>query len=464
MFCLMCMDIEANKFLKDECNDEENEYLSVETEKEKIFTRSEPLQIRSLLEKVNEKEVVLQPDYQRNYVWDKKKESLLIESILMGIPLPIVYLNELKDGTEEVVDGQQRLTCIKKFLNNEFAFIPTLTSLEHLRNKTFGELDKQYQNKIKNTTISCIVITNDNKNDDLKYNIFQRLNSGAVKLNDTELRNCVYRGKYLSNLKELVKNDKFKKLLGIEELKVAQIRGKDINILTKIVAIEEKKYKYPLKKFLNDFLEEKQALPDDFCQRSIERLNKKFIKATNILYSLFGGKIRRYVYVDKSKKRFLERFLKTSEKEVTTEKLLNSNLIESLYVCFMNDKYNENNVMHCKDLIKDRIIDLMLNNDDFIKSIVGNSTTSTDKVVARHQIMQATIEQIIDNFPKQERCFTYEDKEKLYKQSQICKICHTKIENINDAEIDHIVRYCEGGETNLDNAQLVHRFCNRQKG
>ena len=282
-------------------------------------------------------------------------------------------------------------------------------------------------------------------------------------MNDTELRNCIYRSKYLDNLKELARNDKFKKLLGMEELKIAQIRGKDIQILTKIVALDERKYRYPLKKFINDFLEEKQGLSDQICQKYIEKLKTKFYKATNILYSLFGGKIRRYVYANK--KKLLETNINVNdEKKLIQEKSLNSNLIESLYVCFMDEKYNENNVMHCKDLIKERIIDLMLNDDCFIKSIEGNTTTATEKVVARHKIIQDAIGKIIDNFPKQARCFTYKDKEALYRESQTCKICNNKIENINDAEIDHIVRYCEGGETNLDNSQLVHRYCNRNKG
>ena len=189
----------------------------------------------SVLHRLYEKgRLLIQPDYQRKYVWDGKKASLLIESILMNIPIPIIYLAQTEDGKINVIDGQQRLTSIFSFIEGKFPSGETfkltgLQVLKEVKGKTFKELDETYQNKIFDYTMRTITFTADS-DPDLQYEIFTRLNTGSGSLNEQELRNCVYRGSFNEFVKELASDPDYLKLLGLTE---ADKRMQDVRCFTK---------------------------------------------------------------------------------------------------------------------------------------------------------------------------------------------------------------------------------------
>ena len=113
---------------------------------EKIRVDQQMLSVKYMLELMEEDGIELNPGYQRNYVWeDNKRKSLLIESLILGIPISAFYFYEREDGRYQVIDGQQRLTTIKEFVEGRFC----LTGLEYLgkecNKKFFGELDKRYK-------------------------------------------------------------------------------------------------------------------------------------------------------------------------------------------------------------------------------------------------------------------------------------------------------------------------------
>jgi uncharacterized protein with ParB-like and HNH nuclease domain len=118
----------------------------------------------------------------------------------MRIPLPVIYVSELSDGSWEVVDGQQRLTSIRSFIDGTFPDGQTfklgqIRVRDDLRGKVFADLSPDDQNAIEEYSLRVIMILKE-ADQDLKFEVFERLNSGADKLNDMELRNCVYRGRY----------------------------------------------------------------------------------------------------------------------------------------------------------------------------------------------------------------------------------------------------------------------------
>jgi hypothetical protein len=136
--------------------------------------------------------LILNPDFQRTYKWDKEgwgRASSFIESCLMRIPLPSCYFAEKEGGRTIVIDGVQRITTIIRFFNDEFA-LEGLTAFPHLEGKKFSDLG-DLRSELETTTIRCIVLRKDNP-DVLVTEIFARLNQGAVELSDQEIRHALY--------------------------------------------------------------------------------------------------------------------------------------------------------------------------------------------------------------------------------------------------------------------------------
>lgn len=140
--------------------------------------------------------LILNPDFQRKYKWDKEgweRASKFIESCFMRIPLPSCYFAEDSDGRHLVIDGVQRITTISKFLNDEFA-LESLTTFKELEGKKFSQIG-DYKAELEATTIRCIVLRKEN-DQALIREIFSRLNQGAVSLSDQEIRHALYHGKF----------------------------------------------------------------------------------------------------------------------------------------------------------------------------------------------------------------------------------------------------------------------------
>lgn len=158
------------------------------------------------------KTLILNPDFQRNNVWKAKQKSELIESILMGIPLPIIYLFENTKGDKQVVDGRQRLTTIFDYLNNKFALID-LNILKTEVSKKFKDLNTQLQSKIEDYQIQSYTIQPPTP-ETVKFDIFDRVNRGGTRLNNQEMRNALYLGKSTDLLIMLSESSEFLKATG----------------------------------------------------------------------------------------------------------------------------------------------------------------------------------------------------------------------------------------------------------
>ncbi|MBA2858657.1 uncharacterized protein with ParB-like and HNH nuclease domain [Methanococcus maripaludis] len=179
-------------------------------DKMKVFTDSKDFSISTIYEKIKESEILLRPHYQREYVFDSVTASRLIESILLDIPIPVIYLNEEEDYSLAVIDGLQRLTTIFNFISDDLK-LEGLEALEELNGKYYSEMGQKIINKFKNSTLRFIVIKKES-NENLVYEIFSRLNRGSVKLKHQELRNCLYCGSYNDMLKELAQEPLVRKL------------------------------------------------------------------------------------------------------------------------------------------------------------------------------------------------------------------------------------------------------------
>lgn len=151
--------------------------------------------------------VILDSDFQRESVWGIQQKRELIESILMGLPLPIFYFNQDKKGRLVVIDGRQRLNAIFSFMNNDFA-LDKLKILDEFNKKKFDDLDPVYQSKIEDYQLMAHIIQPMTP-DRVKFDIFDRVNRAGTKLNKQEIRNALYQGQATVLLNELSKTDAF---------------------------------------------------------------------------------------------------------------------------------------------------------------------------------------------------------------------------------------------------------------
>ncbi len=149
----------------------------------------------------------MSPDFQRGLVWKPKQKSELIESILMGIPLPLIYVKEDENGVYVIVDGKQRLSALFSFINNEFA-LEKLTILKGKNGFRFDGLTPLEQNKIEDCSLTLHVIKAPTS-DRVTFDLFDRVNRGGTRLNNQEMRNALYQGNATKLIDRLAEKDVF---------------------------------------------------------------------------------------------------------------------------------------------------------------------------------------------------------------------------------------------------------------
>lgn len=208
-----------------EPEDEEgkNSFEPTPYDPEKIKVRRDTFSVYQVFDMMHKEngDIDLNPEFQRNFVWDNARKSLLIESILLGIPIPVLYFAENKKGEYHVVDGMQRLTTIKQFLNNEFA----LKNLEYLHEcegmfykkdgkvKDSKVLNRKYSRRIEQAQLNINIIESTSPSE-VKYDIFKRLNTGGRPLNNQEIRNCLALQFVRNILRDMASSAEFKNATG----------------------------------------------------------------------------------------------------------------------------------------------------------------------------------------------------------------------------------------------------------
>lgn len=412
------------------------------------FNRSER-RIRDLKNDETDGLLEKQPYFQRNYVWTDKKASLLIESILLNVPIPMIYTAEDKETrTELVVDGQQRLTSAFRFLNGDFE-LTGLKIFRELNGKKYKELDREYQLKIARYPLSVIKVSADS-DEEVKFEIFERINSGAANLNDQELRNCVYRGYYNEFIKKCAKNKVLHDLM-FNNKKTK--RMEDSEMVLRFFAFYFNGYtSYPgrLKKFLNDHMKDYKNKFDreNELERNelFDKYKKIFLHSLSLVKTVFGDKAFKSCS-----------FKKDGETKTLIWAKSNKVLFDVVMTSFA--QYDKSQIIPYSDSIREALINIILTDYKFLPK---DGTLSSSNVKYRFTKWYNELQSIITH-KKQPRNFSYSLKEELYRNDNTCSYCGQKIRNIDDSEIDHDKPYWKGGETIPENARLMHRFCNKTK-
>jgi uncharacterized protein with ParB-like and HNH nuclease domain len=236
----------------------------LEKERRTVSFDSYDLSIRQLLDMFTSNDINIAPEYQRRFVWSDTRQSLLIESLFLGIPVPSLFMATNSDATWELVDGVQRLGTLihfaagdeqRKTIGKDGALkICELEKLSELNDATYTDLPKSVQLFFQTRPIRVTVL-NDKSDLGVRYDLFERLNTGGVALHPQEIRNCIYRGPFNDLLKRLAENENFKEVTKLKES--ASHNGTREEMVLRFFAYYEKyrEFDHSVTDFLNTYMD-----------------------------------------------------------------------------------------------------------------------------------------------------------------------------------------------------------------
>lgn len=337
------------------------------------------LHIKRLVEE--RKELIIDPDFQRGNVWAKKQGAELVESILMGIPIPVMYLFEMRDGKKQVVDGRQRISAILDFLNDKLV-LRDLKILPEYNDCKFSDLDVKMQGIFEDSQMYFYIIQPPTP-ERVKYDIFDRVNRGGTRLTNQEMRNALYRGKSTRLISELSKSEEFLRATGHG---ISPKRQKDNYVVLRTISFYLLYKKFDLIIKQNGEPIEYKSDIDDFLAKMMIFINEKasdeliadcrtmFLRAMNNSYDIMGEDAYRFdAYED--------------EYGESRKRPINMPLFEMLVYIFSDDCVTKN--------IKVTRIAITKFKDtyDYQKMLMNNVDSSTN-VTERFSAAKKLLEQI----------------------------------------------------------------------
>ena len=240
--------------------------------------------VDGIVDRLNREDIFI-PPFQRKFVWTHTQASRFIESLLIGLPVPGIFMFKEPDSRKlMVVDGQQRLRTLQCFHDGvlrgrEFSLLGVS---EEFSGKTYRSLTNEDRRDLDDFMLHATIFKQDRPGDDRSsvYSIFERLNTGGIPLQPQEIRACVYRGRLNELLSGLAENQHWKRVYG-----PASVRKKDEEIILRFFALYHslEEYERPMKKFLNDFMEDHRNLDDDLSARFRSRFEGAVATVAEVL-------------------------------------------------------------------------------------------------------------------------------------------------------------------------------------
>ncbi|WP_180062586.1 DUF262 domain-containing protein [Acinetobacter sp. YH12120] len=261
----------------------------------RIVTEQARYPVKSIKSMLDSEDYKLDPEYQRRKRWDNGKKSRLIESFIMNVPLPPIFLYEYDYSKFEVMDGLQRLTTIYDFYNGDFA-LEDMGYWKELEGKKYNELPEEIQKGIDRRYISSIVLLEETAKtpeeaEELKQIVFERLNSGGEKLTPQETRNALYNGDFNQLCIKLSKNEKFKIMWDIpindDDLLQSETYRKmdDVELVLRFFAY---RFLDTLTGTVESFLDSYLKNANNFPKETLERLEQLFNNTIDTVFEIFG--------------------------------------------------------------------------------------------------------------------------------------------------------------------------------
>lgn len=226
---------------------------------DELLIRNEVRTIYEVIRRINQEIYIMDPDFQRDFIWLKDKQSRLIESVIMRIPLPVFYLAEDKQGKMIIVDGLQRLSTFQRFLKNELRL--DLPSRKGLHKRHFKDLSPKLQNRVEDCNLTFYIIDSQIP-ERAQLDIFERVNDG-VPLTRQQMRNCLYMGEGTKFLKTESKTNAFLAGTG-GSLNEKTMRDREfVNRFCAFQLLGYDNYRSDMDKFLADCLKQMNGMGQD---------------------------------------------------------------------------------------------------------------------------------------------------------------------------------------------------------
>ncbi len=351
---------------------------------DEIFVENKPFSLKQIIDLINEGDIDLSPEFQRNFVWDKTRQSRLIESILLGLPLPAIYLSQYKDGTLTIVDGLQRLTTIKKFMEDELV----LNNLEYLsecngkkKSQLSDVLSPLRMRRFGQTQIMCFVIDYRSPNE-LKFDLFKRLNTGGKPLNNQEIRNCLSKPKLQRALHTMTTSEEF---LTATTYSLKRRRMADLEAALRFMYFYDQ---YSENNPIGDY----NGNMDYTLDKYVDELNNKedfteyieaYQHAMKLAYELFGEYTFRKVYTDY---------------EENSKKPINKLLMLTITILLCQDKYKYTVLDANIDSLVNPLVDLLYKNEAFFNSITWGTNNKRNILLAFKTIQKELFDKYTFSF------------------------------------------------------------------
>lgn len=255
--------------------------LTVET----IVKKYEASLDEELLEGGSKYNYIYIPEYQRDFTWEEERKAKLIESIILGLPIPFIFVAENRNGSWEIVDGSQRVRTLQAFLNDELVLYG-LSSIASLNGYRFSELDESRKGKILNTALRIIVLSEETT-DDVKTDMFERINRGSDLLKPMEKRKGIYPGQFTSFIYDYCAEENlFKRLVLLDRWLIKRQEYEEL-LLRFFALTDTTVYKVGIKggiaNFLDEYIQKKNTEWQGLSQSELEEEMRKYSDRINLV-------------------------------------------------------------------------------------------------------------------------------------------------------------------------------------
>ncbi|OGU80688.1 MAG: hypothetical protein A2W11_01240 [Ignavibacteria bacterium RBG_16_35_7] len=338
-----------------------------------LLIRTETRTIFDIKRRIDSGYYILNPSFQRDFVWDEKKQSKLIESVLMRLPLPVFYFAETSEGKIIVVDGLQRLKTFSNYMDNKFKLKGLEKTRPEIEGKLFQNLSAKYQARIEDTNLTLYLI-DPHIPERVRLDIFERVNSG-IPLSRQQMRNSLYMGKGTEWLRDAAISDLFQ-LVTDGKLDWKTMRDRElINRFCAFKILGVKDYINKYKGDMEEFLSETLKIMNQMGNKERQILKDRFDLTLTNNYSLFEKHSFRKHYAEDQEHR----------------SVINASLFD-VFTVILSD-YSKEVITKNLEHIREGFYSLM--NDEQFNNSITISTNSTSKVKYRFGKAKKMIEEAI---------------------------------------------------------------------
>jgi len=336
----------------------------------KIRMDSKVQSIYTLMSRVRHNEI-LTPTYQRKSVWNNDNKSRLIESLLVRIPIPVFYIDATDEDQWKIIDGLQRITALKEFLVDKTLRLSGLEYTTSFEGLSYDELPRSFIRRIEETEVT-IVFINQGTPDNVKFNIFKRINTGGTPLTPQEIRHALNDGKPTILLNELADWRIISEFWGTDndrmELNALVLRALGY-LLLDVDAIFEMK--------IEDYLDEAMKKINELDEDEINKVKAKFKNSINDLIKIFGDMV----------------FRKKSS-QPHRKKPINKNIFETWMAVILNITKTQRKLLVER---KGEVLDLFDRLQDDSKFNFAISSRKPESMRTRHNMLMSKIQELIND-------------------------------------------------------------------